>query len=385
MSETAYSVGVYMSEELENYCEDNYGNSNIALENVEEALKLAFDGLPSVEIDIDKYTFGIDTPTESLDEEDIVFDGELYDDLLYWWEEQGVFNEDSNLLLTNQPDDDIRGYAFVGSRVAAVAGTGAECADVTVDGQQGSDSYGGLQTAVHEVGHNLMLYRGEDQYEIGGDDCNESAHHKRWETKGTDTSQYATTPMAGGSQVYRECYNEPADANWCEDSLYGLKDINGCQNSTCMLDLKFSDCVLQDLREHRHVRELSNSDVGEDTATLSCDITGTLDNLDHRVQFRWRPSHESTWEGRTRKETEEDGTVSATATDLSSSTEYEYQALLEFHSPLLNSWETAAYSVLDRFRTSGGSPGFTLPAVASGVGGAYLVNRYLRSGASAEE
>lgn len=238
-----YSIDIWQSQNLINYCSSNRSTDWEAANNVKEAFDQMADELGiSADVSVRKVT-GIEPPTEKAHKdintvtpcvgEHIV----LYTEVNYWWADKtdclNNIADDCNILLT-----DTRGLSGhggpLGGNHAHYEG-GRACADAYVppsmserDFIDTGHNWTALVTAVHEIGHNIIS--SDTNHHYAG-----NAHHM----DGSDPyNAYAQTPMTGNGtnwelyDGYNACNNEVPSMNLIHD------DAN---------DLRFSDCVIANL------------------------------------------------------------------------------------------------------------------------------------------
>lgn len=207
----AYKVGIWTSQELADYCDDNHSNKWEAAENVKAHLEeMAYVVGEVLYANVKEST--IPAPVERYDESfetqypcDRTFTV-TYDHLLDWWETYGgceiddsELEKDSNLLLTSTSSYS-GGRAYTGTTPYAHAQTGQKCSNASSTERGGGQwsSWNGIQTALHETGHNTMEY-----FDPRDDDCGNSGHHETGNYRyHEDGDEWGATPM---SSNYQEC------------------------------------------------------------------------------------------------------------------------------------------------------------------------------------
>jgi len=130
----------------------------------------------------------------------------------------------------------------------SISNAGKRCADYEVDSlsdlRDDSHDMDAMQTAIHEIGHNLLLPDPEDNADDfeSCDRAGSSGHHVMGNVEAEHTWQgtsYYETPMSNGSAM--DCI---ADGNYCDNSVEvdGESEIDG-------QSLRFSDCAWSHMAE----------------------------------------------------------------------------------------------------------------------------------------
>lgn len=276
-----FEVNVYQSEALTAHCEREYGRE----ERWRSARRIASHFLNAVTTPASEFDEAVDVtvveeavpaPVEDTDASASIFtdagdpeqpdppcgtDGaEVYHSLLSWWCAYGSCEldapaADSNLLVT-LTDEPYGGRARVGSEPYATTRVGKFCAE-TPDptyyskepyyyGDGPDDEYFALNTAIHEIGHNLIANLPNPD-DWGRCEDHRSAHHRMgtvYENDGLAGPQsvtYTDSPMSHGS--YNACMVYDGGSNFCSTGPdHAVSDVEAH-------DLRYSPCAVANLAE----------------------------------------------------------------------------------------------------------------------------------------
>lgn len=283
-----YDVNIYQSEALTDYCDsDDDLGSKEAANNVKDVLESVFSNisgksvsvssnLPSIQIP--KYaTQGTSYVSVNQDlRTDNVYVGEdqnvnyprpfsaphpthsdpyhfeVFTDGLRWWryfvDEGGHVpkTDHSNLLLTSTGSGG-GGRAFAGESPFAISRTGQSCAHFDTSwGLTGSASdFDGMQTAIHEIGHNLLENDPDSSNcDENSEDCNETS------CSGTGQHSMGDYDIV---DAYHQIYYVTAMSNGCyegciESENYCCDSIPNFNSSPAGKSLMFSDCAQQSMQ-----------------------------------------------------------------------------------------------------------------------------------------
>jgi hypothetical protein len=278
---TGYEVNVYQSEVLTAHCEGEYGPKErwrsaerIAshFRNAVTTPAAAFEAAVDVTVVEDAIPAPVEdtaasasiwTDADDPDRPDppCGADGaETYTHLLSWWRAYGSCElsapaADSNLLVT-RGDEAYGGLAYVGDAPYATTRVGKFCA-ATPDptyyskepyyyGEGPDDEYFALNTAIHEIGHNLVE-NVPNPDDWGQCEDHGSAHHRMgtvYENHGLGgprSRTYTDSPMSHGS--YNACMVYDSGSNFCSTGPdHPVSDVEAH-------DLRYSPCAVANLAD----------------------------------------------------------------------------------------------------------------------------------------
>jgi len=273
----SYDINLYQSEELTNYCEDNfyadYGGQRAA-EMVKRAILAVFDyhddydGDYSVSVSIEDDD--IDPPFESKTDPDKTFSAvkgcsskvKDYYTLAHWlddrlhttcrYKQDPTPADDANLLLTSTSATD-GGYSNIGSDGCGFAQTGQKCADEYVPRLSNFDTsdyysklsdgpHDAVMTAIHEIGHSLTV--DESSYRCINESNDGSIDHRMTGYYFNSNYHYTRTAMWNGYQQtqYQDSNgNCGGGYNYCGNSLPS-------ESQWDRNDLRYSDCTVNNFK-----------------------------------------------------------------------------------------------------------------------------------------
>lgn len=167
-----FEVAVYLTYELQNYGSNNYGNKFQAKDRAETFIEGAFNRHGYSVSFVDTTDYSPAPPTEKYKDSfttacpcDYRYDCS-YDYLVGWFDDwlncNEVQAEDSTILLSKV--DNVNGGAAGGGGTVAHAQTGKHVCDLPSSYEEygWNDEDNGMNTVLHEIGHNLMGNTGDE-------------------------------------------------------------------------------------------------------------------------------------------------------------------------------------------------------------------------------
>ena len=267
-------VKICQTAELTLWCRDQFGMDGQfrSAENVKNVVEDVF-GQAGIDLSVEVSSNSPETPGQIQTIDGNEWNNYEYDHLRDWFEnflEDGSypFGHWSNLLLSAGDDTSgVRGRGVVGTPpwsnqpLTAVSRMGKGAANFlwSISGNSrfhdDGSAYRDVQTAVHEIGHNILPY-----VELGfvnpDDNCadDEAAHHRKgnvhhYRTTGgstwsSESDEYAVTPMSG-STSYHECmmFNQN-NSNFCAHT------VEASTGEITASDLRYSDCTVEYIEQN---------------------------------------------------------------------------------------------------------------------------------------